>query len=43
MDLKEIGWEDVDWMDLAQARDQLWTLEYGNLSSGPMKGREFID
>jgi hypothetical protein len=22
MDLREIGWEDVDWIDLAQDRDQ---------------------
>jgi hypothetical protein len=22
MDVKEIGWEDVDWMHLAQDRDQ---------------------
>jgi hypothetical protein len=23
MDLKEIGWDGVDWIDLAQDRDQL--------------------
>jgi hypothetical protein len=22
MDLREIGWDDVDWIDLAQDRDQ---------------------
>jgi hypothetical protein len=22
IDLREIGWDDVDWVDLAQARDQ---------------------
>jgi hypothetical protein len=22
MDLREIGWDDVDWIDLAQNRDQ---------------------
>jgi hypothetical protein len=22
MDLREIGWDDIDWIDLAQARDQ---------------------
>jgi hypothetical protein len=25
-DLREIGWEGVDWMDLAQDRDQWWAL-----------------
>jgi hypothetical protein len=24
MDLREIGWDDMDWIDLAQDRDQ-WT------------------
>jgi hypothetical protein len=26
MDLREIGWEGVNWIDLAQDRDQWWTL-----------------
>jgi hypothetical protein len=26
MDLKEIGWDGVDWIDLAQDRDQWWAL-----------------
>jgi len=26
MDLSEIGWECVDWIDLAQGRDQLRTF-----------------
>jgi hypothetical protein len=26
MDLREIGWEDVDWMHLAQDRDQWKSL-----------------
>jgi hypothetical protein len=26
MDLKETGWEGVDWMHLAQDRDQWWAL-----------------
>jgi hypothetical protein len=25
-DLREIGWGDVDWIDLDQDRDQWWTL-----------------
>jgi hypothetical protein len=28
MNLKEIRWKDVDWMHLAQNRDQWWTLVY---------------
>jgi hypothetical protein len=26
MNLEEIGWEDVDWIQLAQDRDQWWAL-----------------
>jgi hypothetical protein len=26
MDLREIGWDDVDWVDLAQDRDQWMAL-----------------
>jgi hypothetical protein len=26
MDLREIGWDDMDWIDLAQDRDQWWAL-----------------
>jgi hypothetical protein len=26
MDLREIGWSSVDWIDLAQGRDQWWAL-----------------
>jgi hypothetical protein len=26
MDLREIEWEGVDWIHLAQDRDQLWAL-----------------
>jgi hypothetical protein len=26
MDIREIGWGDIDWIDLAQDRDQWWTL-----------------
>jgi hypothetical protein len=28
MDLREVGWEGVDWMHLAQDRDQWQTLVY---------------
>jgi hypothetical protein len=26
MDLKEIGWEGVDWKDLAKDRNKFWTV-----------------
>jgi hypothetical protein len=26
MDLKEIGWQGVDWIDLAQDRDKWWAF-----------------
>jgi hypothetical protein len=28
MDLREIGWDGMDWIDLAQDRDQWRTLVY---------------
>jgi hypothetical protein len=44
MNLKENGWKDVDWMNLAQDRDQ-WggPCEHDNESSGFIKGGEFLD
>jgi hypothetical protein len=35
MDLKEIGLEGVDWIDLSQDRDQ---CEYGNEGPGSIQG-----
>jgi hypothetical protein len=26
MDLEDIGWKDVDWIDVTQDRDQWWHL-----------------
>jgi hypothetical protein len=26
MDLREIGWDGLDWIDLAQDRDQCWAV-----------------
>ena len=26
MDIKEVGWEGMDWIDLAQDRDTCWAL-----------------
>jgi len=37
MDLREIGWEDVNWMNVAQDR------EHRNESSSSMKGEGFLD
>jgi hypothetical protein len=42
MDLKEIGWEDVDWIHVAQDIDQ-WQGEHGNETSGFIKCWEFRD
>jgi hypothetical protein len=36
MDVREIGWESVDWMDVAQNRD------HGNETLGFRKGEEFL-
>jgi hypothetical protein len=30
MDLREIGWGSVDWIQLAQDRDRWWDREYGD-------------
>jgi hypothetical protein len=40
MDLREVGWEGVDWMHLAQDRDQWRDF---NEPSGSITGREFLD
>jgi hypothetical protein len=36
MYLREIGWGGVDWIDLAQDRDQ-WRVEHDNEPSGSIK------
>jgi hypothetical protein len=38
------GWEGVDWIHLAQDRDQ-WrvSFEHGNETSGPIKGGKFLN
>jgi hypothetical protein len=28
MDLREVGWGGIDWIDLAQDRDRWWSLVY---------------
>jgi len=45
MDVREIGWEGMDWIHLAQDRDQRWALANRIMSepSGSIKCREFLD
>jgi hypothetical protein len=45
MDLREIGWESVDWLHLARDRDQLRAPmnTVMNLPTASKKGREFYD
>jgi hypothetical protein len=40
-DLKYIGWEGVDWIDLAKDRDRC--CENSSVSSGCTRCREFLD
>jgi hypothetical protein len=42
IDLREIGWDDMDWIDLAQDRGQ-WRAEYGDEPSGPLKCWEVLE
>jgi hypothetical protein len=43
MDLLEIGWEGVDWIDLAQDRDRWRTLvEHSNETSGSINAGNFL-
>jgi len=40
MDLREVGWEDVDWIHLAEERDH---GEHGTEPSGSIKCGELLD
>jgi hypothetical protein len=43
MDLREIGWEYLDWIHLAQDRDQWWTLVNAIINfCVPYKVRNFL-
>jgi hypothetical protein len=42
MDLREIGWEHVDWFHLSHDR-VAGCCEHGNEPSGYIKGGEFLD
>jgi len=39
MDLREIGWEGMNWMHLAQDRDQWWAV----VNTGSIKVGAFLD
>jgi hypothetical protein len=43
IDLKEIGWDGVDWMDMAQERDQWRALVNTVHGSGSMKCWEVLE
>jgi hypothetical protein len=43
MALWEVEWEGVDWMQLAQDRNQWRACEHGNEPSDSIKGGEFLD
>jgi hypothetical protein len=44
MDLREIGWGDMDWIDLARDRDQWRALvQHGNEPSGSIKCWEVLE
>jgi hypothetical protein len=43
MDVREIGWECVDWIDVAQDRGQWQVVVNGNEPEVPKKGGEFLD
>jgi hypothetical protein len=42
MDLREIRWEDVDWIHLAQDRTVADSCEHSNEPSGSIKGGNFF-
>jgi hypothetical protein len=43
IDLREIGWGDMDWIDQAQDRDQWRARERGNERSGSIKCWEVLE
>jgi hypothetical protein len=45
MDVQEVGWRGMDWIDLAQKRDRRWagSRECGNEHSGSIKFGQFLD
>jgi hypothetical protein len=43
MNLKEVGWEGVDWIHLAQDSDQWWALVKTVMDLRAPKGGGFLD
>jgi hypothetical protein len=44
MGLREIGWDGIDWIDVAQDRDQFeGSYEHGNELSGSIKCSEVLE
>jgi len=43
MDLQEMGWRGMDWIDLAQDRHVAGACKSGNEPSGSIKWGEFLD
>jgi hypothetical protein len=43
MDLRETGWEGMEWMHLAQVETSGGLCEYGNVPSDSIKGKEFLE
>jgi hypothetical protein len=42
MDLRDTGWEIVDWIHLAQERDQWWALVNMVINPGSIKDENFL-
>jgi hypothetical protein len=43
MDFKETGWESVEWINLAQDRDQWWAFVNTEIILSSIKGKEFLE
>jgi len=43
MNLQEIGWKGMDWIDISQDSDRRQTYECGYEPSGSIKCREFLE
>jgi hypothetical protein len=43
MNLRDIGWDGMDWIDLAQNRDHWKIYEHGNEPSGSIKCWEILE